>query len=77
MESNLTHVDGGSLVTWTLTDARSALHMMRHVRSTLLASNIDSRVYLDGLTVKAVVALTGGSAMSAVSTLNATFTEGR
>lgn len=66
-------VDGGAEITWTLRDATAALHMMRHVRQTLIGAGVDNRVYLTGKEVKAVVALTLVKATEASTFLASTF----
>lgn len=66
-------VGDGARITWTLDDASSALLMMRHVRGTLLKASVDNRVYLDGVEVKAVVAMSLDKATQAASFLSSTF----
>jgi len=66
-------VASGAEITWTLGDASSALLMMRHVRGTLIKASVINRVYLDGASVKAVVALPNGAATEAAAFLTSTF----
>jgi hypothetical protein len=66
-------VDGGAEITWTLTDATAALHMMRHVRQTLIGAGVQNHVYLNDREVKAIVALTLVKATAASTFLASTF----